>query len=83
MTIVYVCTCPDSSPIKAGALLPTGGKERRILWFGSIPVAIPPSCQDMNTFALTLYKYEYNWVVKIRNTSVAVLRSQYTPWPSY
>ena len=26
---------------------------------------------------------EYIWVVKIRNTSEAVLRPQYTPWPSY
>ena len=26
-------------------------------------------------------KYWYNWVVKIRNTSEAVLGQQYTPWP--
>ena len=28
-------------------------------------------------------KYWYSWVVKIRNTSEAVLRPQYTPWPLY
>ena len=28
-------------------LLPTGIEEIRVLGVGSIPVAIPPSCQDM------------------------------------
>ena len=28
-------------------------------------------------------KYWYSWVVKIRNTSEAVLRPQYSPWPLY
>ena len=34
------------------ALLPTGSEEREVLGFGSIPVAIRPSCQDMKTIAL-------------------------------
>ena len=33
-------------------LLPTGSEERGVLGVGSIPVAILPSCQDMNTIAL-------------------------------
>ena len=42
---------------------------------GSIPVSILPSCQDMITIALQMHKHEYSWVVKLRNTSEAVLRS--------
>ena len=64
-------------------LPPTGSEERGVLGVGSIPVAILPSCQDMKLVALSLQKHEYSWVVNIRNTSEAVLRSQYTPWPSY
>ena len=30
--------------------------------------------------AIKLHMDEYSWVVKIRNTSEAVLRPQYTPW---
>ena len=60
-------------------LLPTGSEEREVLGFGSIPVAKLPSCQDMNHIALQLHEHEYSWVVKIRNTSEAVLRSQYSP----
>ena len=33
-------------------LLPTGSEEREVLGVGSIPVAILPSCQDINTIAL-------------------------------
>ena len=33
-------------------LLPTRGEEREVLVVGSIPVAILPSCQDMETIAL-------------------------------
>ena len=33
----------------------------------------------MKTIALHLYKHEYSWVVKIRNTKEAVLRPQYSP----
>ena len=33
-------------------ILPTGSKEREVLGVGSIPVAILPSCQDINTIAL-------------------------------
>ena len=46
---------------------------------GSISVAIIPSCQDMKTISLQLHKREYSWVVKIRNTSEAVLRLHYIP----
>ena len=62
-------------------LLPTGSEERGVLGVGGIPVAILPSCQDMKTIALYLHKHEYSRVVKIRNTSEAVLRPQYSPWP--
>ena len=61
------------------SLLPTGSEEREVLGVGSIPVAILPSCQDMNPIALQLHAHEYSWVVKIKNTSEAVLRSQYSP----
>ena len=60
-------------------LLPNGSEEREVLGFGSIPVAKLPSCHDMNHIALQLHEHEYSWVVKIRNTSEAVLRSQYSP----
>ena len=33
-------------------LLPTGSEEREVLGVGSIPVAILPSCQDMETITL-------------------------------
>ena len=56
-------------------LLPTGSEERGVLGVESIPGAIFPSCQNMKTIALQLHKHEYNWVVKIRNTSEAILRS--------
>ena len=64
------------------AYLTTRSEKREVLGVGSIPIAMLPSCQDMKTIALYLHKYEYCWVVKIRNTSEAVLRPQYTPWPS-
>ena len=70
-------------PSEYGALLPTGSEEREVLGVGSIPFAILPSCQDMKTFALLMHKHQYSWVVKIRYTSKAVLRPQYTHWPSY
>ena len=54
-------------------LPPTGSDERGVLGVGSIPVAIFPSCQDMKTIALKLPKQEYSWVLKVRNTSEAVL----------
>ena len=38
------------------------------------------SCEEMKTIAITFDEYEYSWVIKIRNTSAAVLRPQYTPW---
>ena len=58
---------------------------RRGEYWGGLeyPVAILPSCLDMKTVALQLHKHEYSWVVQIGNTSEAVLRPQYTPWPSY
>ena len=67
------------------SLLPTGSEEREVLGVGSIPIAILPSCQDIKMFASLLHIYEhiYRWVVKIRKTLEAVLRPQYTPWPSY
>ena len=64
-------------------LLPIRSEEREVLGERRIPVAILPSCQDMKTIALQWHKRGYNWVVKMRNTSEAVLRPQYTPWPFY
>ena len=72
-------TCIGSKEV----LLPTGSEERGVLWVGSISVTILSSCQNMKTKALYLRKHKYSWVVKIRNISEAILRPQYTPWPSY
>ena len=72
----------ESEPLTL-ILLPTGSDEREVLGVESIPVAILPSCQNMETIALSLLKHAYNWVVKIRNTSETVLRPQYSPWPCY
>ena len=60
-------------------LLPTRSEEREVLGVGSIPVAILPSCQHIKTIVLSLHKHASSWIVKIRNTSEAVLRPQYTP----
>ena len=54
-------------------LLPTGSEEREVLGVGSV----------YENYCIIMNKYRYSWVVKIRNTSEAVLRLQYTPWPSY
>ena len=64
-------------------LLPTGSEEREVLGMGSIPVAILLSCLDMEHIALQLHKHENSRVMKIRSTSEAVLRPQYSLWPSY
>ena len=53
-------------------LLPTRSEERGVLEIGSIPVAIPPSCQDETT-ALIVHKNEYSWVVKVRNIPEATI----------
>ena len=47
-------------------LLPIGSDEREVFLIGSIPVALLPSCQCM-------HEDDHSWVVKIRNTSEAVL----------
>ena len=39
-------------------LLPTGSEEREVLGAGSVPVAILPSCHDMNTTALKWHKQD-------------------------
>ena len=57
-------------------LLPTESEEREVLGVRSILVERFPSCQDMET--IIMQRHEYSWVVKIRNTSEAVLRPQYT-----
>ena len=65
-------------------LLPTvNEEEREVLGVRSIPVAILPSHRDRKIIALQLHKHKYSWVVKIRNTSEAVIRSQYFPRPLY
>ena len=63
----------------------TRSEERGVLGVESIPrpVAILPCCQDMKTIVFQLHKHECSWVGKKRNTSEAVLRPQYSPWPSY
>ena len=72
------------TPFSVGLIyvLPTGGEETHILGVGNIPAAILSSCQDLINFAIELHKNVYNWIVKIRNTSEAVPRPQYTygPW---
>ena len=68
----YIYTCVH--------LLPTGSEEREVLEVRSIPVAILPSCQYMNSIALQFHKHEYSWEVKIRIPSEAVLKSRYSPW---
>ena len=64
-------------------LLPTGSEEREVLGVGSIPrpAAILPSIYE--SYCIIMQRHEDSWVVRIRNTSEAVLRPQYTPWPSY
>ena len=71
------CSCDQQ--VGTYYILPTGSEERGVLWVGSIPVAILPSCQDINTIALQLHKDVCNSVVNIRNTSAPVLRPQYIP----
>ena len=51
-----------------------------VLGIRSIPVAILPSGQDMETIAsLIAYIHDYSWVVKIRNTSKAIYSSNNAP----
>ena len=72
---VYVCVCV--------CLLLAGSEEHEVLQTWSIYAAI---LLLLNSFRTVHFKYtgiEIIWVVKIRNTSEAVLRPQYTPWPSY
>ena len=75
--------CDFPTQCNAIDLLPTGSEEREVLGVGSIPVAILTSSQDVKIIAFYWHKHEYSWVIKIRNTSEAVFRPQYTPWPSY
>ena len=72
---------PESNIFYSLFLLPTGSEERGVLGVGSIPVAIFPACQNMKTIASYLHRYGYSWIVTIRNTSEAVLRPHYSPWP--
>ena len=51
----------------------TFSEERRVLGIWSIPVSILSSCQDVKSFASQLHEHEYCRVVKMRNTSEAVL----------
>ena len=41
--------------VKSIFLLPTGSKEREVLWVGSVPVAIFPSCHNVEDIALNTY----------------------------
>ena len=59
----------------------TGSEERGVLEIEIIPDAILPSYRNMKTIALYLHRYEYSWVVKIKNTPEAVLMPQYSSWP--
>ena len=75
--------------------LPIRSEEHEVLQTGSIHVAILPSCQSFTIVHFTCIDNDFNKVVKIRNTSEAVLRPQYSPyvpwsvyclgelWPSY
>ena len=65
-------------------LLPAESEEHEVLQTGSIHVPILPSCQFLYNSTFQVHRYlGIIWVVKIRNTSEAVLRPQYTHWPSY
>ena len=66
--------------VKSIFLLPTGSKEREVLGVGSVPVAIFASCHNVEDIASYLYKHVYRWVVKIRNTSEAVLGAPIQPF---
>ena len=84
---VFVCVVrhitSHTSLIITPLLPPTGSVEKGVLRVGSIPVAILPSCQHMKPIVLQLHKHENSCVVKIRNTSEAILGPQYSPWPSH
>ena len=55
----------------------TGGEEREVLGVGSILFHYFPLVKKLlKTVALYLHKHKYIWVVKIRNTSEAVLTIQ-------
>ena len=58
-------------------LAPTGSDEGGVLGVGSIPLAVFPSCQYMTVNAVQLHYHENVWVVKVRNTSEAIIRPQY------
>ena len=64
-------------------LLATRSEERRVLGVESTPVSILPTCQDMKLSHYNCTNVNNSWGVKIRNISEAVLRQQYSPWPSY
>ena len=67
-------------------LLPTGSEERELLGVGSIHVAILLSCHYKNvlpTYCIGLNIVNDCCVVKLRNTSEALLGPVYSPWPSY
>ena len=82
---IETCNCVDVAVslckiiIITIRVLPIGSEERGVVGVGSILVAIHPSCQNMKTIALYLHRYEYSWVVKLRNTSEEVLRTQHSP----
>ena len=64
---------------KTGIYYPPEVRRREYRVSEYIPTAILPSCQYIyENIVLILHRCEYSWVVKIRNTSEAVLRPQYT-----
>ena len=64
-------------------LLPAGSEQHEVLLFGNIYEEVLQACHQTVQIEKNTLKYWYSWVVKKRNTSEAVLRPQYTPWPLY
>ena len=57
MSVLYIVLCRVETSVVASlqitvSLLPTGSEEKGVFGVGSIPVAILPSCQDVEIIAL-------------------------------
>ena len=53
----WMITCDQKTHLVKEVLL-TGSQEREVLGVGSIPVAILPSCQNMEIIALQLHNMD-------------------------
>ena len=78
-TVINYCEGGEATE----GLLPAGSEKHEVLQTWSIHAAILPSCQFFTILHFQFIAFNIIWVVKIRNTSEAVLRPQHSPWPSY